>query len=107
MMGISPKGVSRHMDSLLFDLRFGFRSLFRKPEITVTAVLALGLGIGACTAIFSVVNTVLLRPLPFDRPDLIISISSPAENTLSTSTSPANFLDWQAEANTIPDLSAW
>ncbi|MFC1629578.1 ABC transporter permease, partial [Gemmatimonadota bacterium] len=95
------------MDALLFDLRFGLRSLLRKPEITLAAILALGLGIGACTAIFSVVNTVLLRPLPFDRPDLVISISSPSENTLSTSTSPANFLDWQAEANTIEQLAGF
>jgi len=95
------------MDALLFDLRFGLRSLLRKPEITLAAILALGLGIGACTAIFSVVNTVLLRPLPFDRTDLVISISSPAENTLSTSTSPANFLDWQAEANTIEHLAGF
>lgn len=95
------------MDALLFDLRFGLRSLLRKPEITLAAILALGLGIGACTAIFSVVNIVLLRSLPFDRADLVVSITSPAENTLSTSTSPANFLDWQAEANTIEHLAGF
>jgi len=95
------------MDSLLFDLRFGFRSLLRKPEITIAAILALGLGIGACTAIFSVVHTVLLRPLPFDRTDLIVSISSPTGNTLSTSTSPANFLDWQAGVNTLEYLAGY
>ncbi|MFC1500402.1 ABC transporter permease, partial [Candidatus Zixiibacteriota bacterium] len=95
------------MDALLFDLRYGLRSLLRKPEITITAILTLGLGIGACTAIFSVVNTVLLRPLPFDRPDLVVSISGPSENTLSTSTSPANFLDWQRGVEAIEHLAGF
>ncbi|MFP5260518.1 MAG: ABC transporter permease [Blastocatellia bacterium] len=62
------------MDMLLHDIRFGFRSLLRRPGFTLVAVLALALGIGANTAIFSMVNTVLLRQLPFRHSDRLVSI---------------------------------
>ncbi|MGO9272726.1 MAG: ABC transporter permease [Terriglobia bacterium] len=62
------------MASLLQDFRYGFRMLFKNPGVTVVAVLALGLGIGANTAIFSVVNGVLLRPLTFPQPERIVQV---------------------------------
>jgi putative ABC transport system permease protein len=85
------------MDTLFQDLRFSVRTLLKRPGFTAVAVLTLMLGIGATTAIFSVVNGVLLRPLPFREPERTLVLW---ENNLKDAierddVSPANFLDWR------------
>src|ERR1044071_6051566 len=64
------------MDSLMKDIRFGVRSLLKRPAFTAVAVITIALGIGVNTAIFSVINAVLLRPLPYDDPSRLMSFRS-------------------------------
>ena len=69
------------MDSLLRDLRYGVRRVIAAPGFTATAILTLALGIGANVAIFTVVNAVLIRPLPFPNPDRLVRIAADARAT--------------------------
>ena len=64
------------MDNLLQDMRYGIRTLMRQPGFAATAILTLALGIGATTAIFSVVNAVVLRPMPFDAPERVMVVTN-------------------------------
>jgi predicted permease len=95
------RGV-RWVEDFLHDLRFGGRMLRKSPGFTAVAVLTLALGIGANTAIFSVVNTALLRPLPFKDADQIVMLweSNPKLSVHEDLPTPANVLDWQKD-NTV------
>jgi len=64
------------MDNFLQDVRYGIRTLIRQPGFAATAILTLALGIGATTAIFSVVNAVVLRPMPFAQPDRVVVVQN-------------------------------
>ncbi|HEV2708113.1 MAG TPA: ABC transporter permease [Pyrinomonadaceae bacterium] len=85
----------RWLESFWQDLRFGTRVLVRKPGFAATAVLTLALGIGANTAIFSVVNAVMLKPLPYEDADRLVMLTERHEKIPTRAVSYANFLDWR------------
>jgi len=95
------------MDNLLQDVRYGLRTLLRQPGFAATAILTLALGIGATTAIFSVVNAVVLRPLPFDQPDRVMYVTNRNLKTgnRNTTISGPDFFDWRAQSRGFEVLS--
>src|SRR6185369_5156404 len=96
-----------NMDSLLKDIRYGFRGLLKRPGFTVIALVALALGIGANTAIFSLVNAVILRPLPFPEPDQLVWVYGNIRNGGNrASVSPLDFLDYRNQNKTFEQLAA-
>lgn len=90
------------------DLRHGFRILFKSPTFTVGALLAIALGIGANTAIFSVVDAVLFRPLPFEEAERLVSLyeENLPQNRKRAGVSPANFVDWKARSQAFEGIAA-
>ncbi|MDQ2855220.1 MAG: ABC transporter permease [Acidobacteriota bacterium] len=95
------------METLLRDIRYGVRSLLKRPGFTVVALIALALGIGANTAIFSLVNAVLLRSLPYAQPDRLVWVWGNIRNGGSrASVSPLDFLDYRKENTTFEQFAA-
>lgn len=94
------------IEALWQDLRYGIRMLFKHPGFTAIAVLTLALGIGANTAIFSVVNAVVLRPLPFEDPERIIRMWGKFSQGDHAATSPPDFLDYRAQNSTFEEFAA-
>jgi putative ABC transport system permease protein len=90
------------VETLLQDLRYGIRLLRKHPGFTFVAVVTLAIGIGANTAIFSIVNAVLLRPFPFSQPDQIVMVGEGAGGIVSY----PNFADWKDDGNLFASTSA-
>jgi putative ABC transport system permease protein len=97
------------METLLQDLRYGIRSLAKSPALTIVAILTMAIGIGANAAIFSFVNGLLLRPLPFPEPERLVTLSesSPEQNQRLSVVSPRNLEDWEKQSQTIAAFGAW
>ncbi len=96
-------------DEMFQDLRFALRTLIKQPGFMLIVVITLSLGIGANTAIFSVISTVLLKPLPYKEPDRIVALSSynPQKGEERFGVSPADFLDWQAQSQSFENLAIY
>jgi putative ABC transport system permease protein len=95
------------MDNFLQDLRYSVRRLFKAPGFTLVVILTLGLGIGANTAIFSAVNAVLLRPLPYHDPGQLVTIQHlyPSLNALKAPVSVPGFRDYQQRGRTFASMA--
>jgi putative ABC transport system permease protein len=111
-LGHERAGTARgnnRMDHVRLDVRFALRALSRQPGFAATAVITLALGIGATIAIFSVVNTVLLQPLPYPDAERIVSVETLWTHTgrSSQDVSGPDFLDWQAQNDVFEKMAAY
>jgi putative ABC transport system permease protein len=95
------------METLSQDLRYGLRILSKNPGFTVVAALTLALGIGANTAIFSVINAVLLRPLPFHDPDRLVQLWESQYGVGHYELSGGDYLDWQTQSQSLEGTSLY
>ncbi len=93
------------MSTFIQDVRYAIRTLAKSPGFTTVAVLTLGLGIGANTAIFSVVNGVLLRPLPYPEPERLVHLWEVSDKGSPMSVPEANFYDWQRETRSFEGMA--
>lgn len=88
------------------DLRYAFRALLKKPGFTIVAAITIALGIGASTGIFTIVNGVLLKSLPFPEPEHLVAIGEAAKDDALTAVPFRNYLDWRAQQTTFEEMSA-
>src|SRR5215510_16143791 len=96
------------METLWQDVRFGFRILFKSPAFTLVAALSLALGIGANTAVFSLINATLLKPLPVEEPGRLVSLfTTDAKNPGNHPTSHLNYVDYRGQNQVFSGLLAY
>jgi putative ABC transport system permease protein len=99
--------VGLFLDTLVQDLRYAIRTLTKNPAFSVVAILTLALGIGANTTIFTVVNGVLLKPLPYSEPDRLLMLwETQLHNEALQTVAPANFFDWREQSHSFDKMAA-
>jgi putative ABC transport system permease protein len=100
------RGV-RPLEDFGRDVRHAVRALARRPAFTTVAVATLAIGIGATTAMFTIVNSVLLRPLPYADAERLVSVLELTPDGIPNMTSPANLTEWRAQSATLASIAAW
>lgn len=95
------------MEEIISDFKYGLRLLFKNPAFSTAVVVALALGIGANTAIFSVVRSVLIEPLPYGSPEDLVVVEDVAPGQPVTRVSAANYLDWQRQAQSFQGMAGY
>src|SRR5580765_6720497 len=95
------------MDTLAQDIRYAIRKLARTPGFTFIAVATLALAIGATTSIFSIVNGVLLKPLPFEKPDRLVFVSSMSREGRTNPMSTLDFIDYRDQSKSFVGMAAY
>jgi len=97
------------VDATRQDLRYAIRALRRNPGFTAAAVLTLGIGVGATTTMFAVVQAVLLRPLPYAQPERLVRIfeTNPIKHWTKNVAAPANYADWKAQNTVFEEVAAY
>jgi hypothetical protein len=95
------------MDTFLHDLRHSLRMFWQSRGFTAAAVAALALGIGTNTAVFSVVNAVLLKPVPFPDPDRVVAFMAASPDGTNMAASPAKFEHWKEQTSVVEDVAAY
>ncbi len=98
---------SRFLEKFIADARYGLRMLARNPAFTAVAVITLALGIGANTAIFSVVNAVMLRPLPYKNPDQLVDVTLQSSKSGRSISIPPEFIAWQGHNHTFEQIESF
>jgi predicted permease len=99
-------GAGRFLETLIQDVRYGLRQLRRNPGFTAVAIITLAFGIGATTAIFSAVNGILLRPLPYPRSDRLVSVQQVGPGIGNPASYP-NCFDWQAQNHVFSGMASY
>ena len=101
------RSPGRIVDMITQDIQFALRTLRKQPGFTVVAILTLGLGIGATSAIFSVLNAVVLQPLPYADPDGLVRFMETTPEGWDFSTSQPNFIDYREQSTSFTDMAAF
>lgn len=98
-----------YLSELRQDLAYGLRTLRRAPTFTITAILTIALGVGANTAIFSVVHGIVFKPLPFPQPEQLVRVwsANPGADSRRAPVSPVDLDDWRAQRTQLADIGGW